>query len=57
MNGWNCSYCTDEAIGLDFEDAPTCGAEHCEPVVRPLPRVLEIETTDDDDEDEEGGGS
>ena len=30
-----CAYCSDEAIGYDAEDAPTCGNEAtCTPAVR-----------------------
>lgn len=50
-----CAYCSDEAIGYDAEDAPTCGNEAtCTPAVRPQPRVVEVSGDDDDDEVEEG---
>ena len=48
-----CVYCSDDAVGLDEDGAPTCGdAETCMPVVNPLPAVIEQSCDDGSDEDE-----
>ena len=38
----SCSYCTDEAIGVDEDDVFTCGAGTCTTPVSPLPAVHEV---------------
>lgn len=54
MNHVQCTYCTDIAVGIDEDGQFTCGASHCMPAVRELPRVIEVsdddESTSEDDE-------
>tara|TARA_R110000868_G_scaffold80912_2_gene229429 strand:+ start:455 stop:691 length:237 start_codon:yes stop_codon:yes gene_type:complete len=52
-----CSYCSDEATGLDIDGEPTCGdAETCTEAADPLPLVVEVSSDDAGDEvgDDEG---
>lgn len=42
-----CSYCTGDAIGIDEDDAQTCGGDDCMPSVAALPAIVEISTVDD----------
>jgi len=52
MNRISCAYCTDDAVGYDEENAPTCGsAAHCTVAVRPMPAIIEVSSCDDEDED------
>lgn len=46
-----CDYCTDDAIGLDEHERPTCGSADCEPIESPLPDIIEV-SDDEGDEDE-----
>lgn len=52
-NAPECSCCSDPAVGYDADGAPTCGADTCEPVARPFPRVIEVSGEDHEEEDEE----
>jgi hypothetical protein len=47
----HCSFCSDVAAGYDSDGEPTCGADTCEPVVAPFPRVIEVSGDDDDEID------
>lgn len=47
-----CDYCSDDAIGFDEEERPTCGGSRCALVVRALPRVVEVSDGPDDEEEQ-----
>lgn len=53
----DCAFCSDVAQGYTEDDEPTCGAKTCEPVARPLPRVVEVSVDDDKSEDDTGAKS
>ena len=46
-----CSFCSDKATGYNEDGEPTCGADTCEPVVSPLPRVIEVSGEDSGEEE------
>lgn len=49
MNCPKCEFCSDEAVGYDEEDLPTCGdATTCTKAVAPL-GVVEVSSGDEED--------
>lgn len=49
-----CSYCSDDARGIDEDGEATCGNEDtCTVVCSALPAVVEVSDDYGDDEDEE----
>lgn len=54
MSCVECTYCSDEAKGLDVDGDPVCGdAVCCGSVVAPLPRVIEVSDEEDEEDDAE----